>query len=139
MSTGKVVLNVSQLELGMFVSELDRPWLGTPFLFQGFRIQNIEELERLKTVCGSVYVDIEKSITVNSTTSSKLARTRHVHTLAPGRFRGRDTLAVRIPRGTQQLTMQSPPLLTASESSMASTEASSRRVAEAPGFSKGSD
>ena len=40
----------------MFVSELDRPWLGTPFLFQGFEIQSDEELAQLRALCQHVYV-----------------------------------------------------------------------------------
>ncbi len=40
----------------MFVTELDRPWLGTPFLFQGFEIQTDEELEQLRALCQHVYV-----------------------------------------------------------------------------------
>jgi putative nucleotidyltransferase with HDIG domain len=40
----------------MFVSELDRPWLGTPFMFQGFEIQTDEELGQLRAFCRHVYV-----------------------------------------------------------------------------------
>ena len=61
MAVGKIQVHVSQLKLGMFVSELDRPWLGTPFLFQGFRIQRIEEIDKLKQMCESVLIDLEKS------------------------------------------------------------------------------
>lgn len=45
----------------MYVAELDRPWLDTPFLFQGFRITNDQELKQLGEVCEFVYVDVEKS------------------------------------------------------------------------------
>lgn len=45
----------------MYVSELDRPWLDSPFLFQGFRITNVQELEQLGNTCKFVYVDTEKS------------------------------------------------------------------------------
>jgi putative nucleotidyltransferase with HDIG domain len=41
----------------MYVSELDRPWLETPFLFQGFQIRNQEEIEALQKHCQSVVVD----------------------------------------------------------------------------------
>ncbi len=40
----------------MFVTELDRSWLGTPFLFQGFEIQTDEELAQLRSLCQHVYV-----------------------------------------------------------------------------------
>ena len=82
MVTGKVQLHVSQLKLGMFVSELDRPWLGTQFLFQGFRIQSVQEIERLRTVCEHVYIDIEKSRTVGAATTRKTAPDRRIYTLA---------------------------------------------------------
>jgi putative nucleotidyltransferase with HDIG domain len=45
----------------MYVSELDRPWLDTPFLFQGFRITNQQEIEQIKGLCDFVFVDMEKS------------------------------------------------------------------------------
>lgn len=61
MATAKIQINVKQLKLGMFVAELDRPWLGTPFLFQGFRIRSIEEIEKLQSICDSVLIDLEKS------------------------------------------------------------------------------
>jgi hypothetical protein len=35
---------VADLELGLFVSELDRAWIGTPFLLQGFLLDNDADL-----------------------------------------------------------------------------------------------
>lgn len=61
MAIGKIQINTNQLKLGMFVVELDRPWLGTPFLFQGFRIRSMEEIEKLRSLCDTVVIDIEKS------------------------------------------------------------------------------
>lgn len=49
------------LRLGMYVAELDRPWLGTPFLFQGFPITSERELEQLRECCEYVYIDVEQS------------------------------------------------------------------------------
>lgn len=48
---------VADLEIGMYVSELDRPWLETPFLFQGFYIRNQDEIVALRSHCKSVIVD----------------------------------------------------------------------------------
>jgi putative nucleotidyltransferase with HDIG domain len=59
---GKVLIAVGQLKIGMYVSELDRPWIGTPFLFQGFRINTLEEIDTLRQYCSGVYVDVEKSV-----------------------------------------------------------------------------
>lgn len=53
---------VNDLQLGMFVAELDRPWLDSPFLFQGFIIEGDEELDTLREVCDFVYVDSRRSL-----------------------------------------------------------------------------
>jgi putative nucleotidyltransferase with HDIG domain len=55
----KKKLEVQELRIGMYVSELDRPWLGTPFLFQGFEIRTEEELAQLRRICRFVYIDTE--------------------------------------------------------------------------------
>ena len=52
---------VWDLELGLFVSELDRPWLDTPFLLQGFLLDNDADLESLRNHCKYVYVDLKLS------------------------------------------------------------------------------
>ena len=65
MATRTVLIGISQLKIGMYVAALDRPWLGTPFLFQGFRVRTIEEIQFLKGYCESVYIDIEKSIVLD--------------------------------------------------------------------------
>lgn len=52
---------VRELRIGMYVVELDRPWLETPFLVQGFVIKSIEELEILSDTCAYVYVDTGRS------------------------------------------------------------------------------
>ena len=45
----KIKLETHNIKKGMYVSELDRPWSDTPFLFQGFRITNDLEIEKLNT------------------------------------------------------------------------------------------
>ncbi len=32
----------------MFIAELDRPWLDTPFLIQGFVIESQEQIQELQ-------------------------------------------------------------------------------------------
>jgi HD-GYP domain-containing protein (c-di-GMP phosphodiesterase class II) len=39
---------------------LDRPWLETPFVFQGFEIQDRFEIEQLQAYCSQVYVDVDR-------------------------------------------------------------------------------
>ncbi|NIR59448.1 MAG: HD-GYP domain-containing protein [Gammaproteobacteria bacterium] len=53
-------VSTDDLRLGMYVSELDRPWLETPFLFQGFTVINEEELADLRKHCHYVYIDPER-------------------------------------------------------------------------------
>ena len=50
----------NQLELGMYVAELDRPWLETRFMFQGFRIDSIETLRAVQDACEYACVETEK-------------------------------------------------------------------------------
>ncbi|MGE0876188.1 MAG: HD-GYP domain-containing protein [Burkholderiales bacterium] len=52
---------VDQLEFGLYVAELDRPWTETPFVFQGFRLEREEQLAALRKYCKFVYVDPERS------------------------------------------------------------------------------
>ncbi|MEZ5505987.1 MAG: DUF3391 domain-containing protein [Gammaproteobacteria bacterium] len=56
-----VKVPAAQLELGMHVAKLDRPWLETPFLFQGFPIHKQEDLDTLRNICEYVYVDVLKT------------------------------------------------------------------------------
>ena len=56
----KKLVAVGDLQLGMYVIELDRPWLGTPFDFQGFPLTSREQIEQLKEYCKIVYVDPER-------------------------------------------------------------------------------
>ena len=53
---------IGDLRRGMFVAELDRPWLGTPFLLQGFLIDDDEQIVELAKVCQFVYVDRTRSV-----------------------------------------------------------------------------
>ncbi len=50
---------VDRLEIGMYVAQLDRPWLETPFLFQGFYIRDDDELAELRSHCEHVYVSCD--------------------------------------------------------------------------------
>ncbi len=57
-----VKIYTPDLEVGMHVSSLDRPWLETPFALQGFRLRNQDEIEQLRGFCKFVYVDCIKSV-----------------------------------------------------------------------------
>lgn len=47
----------SELLLGMCVVDLDRPWLETPFLFQGFYLQTEQDIKTVQEYCRYVYID----------------------------------------------------------------------------------
>ena len=59
--SGSVKVDVADLKIGMYVNELDIPWLESPFLFQGFPLNNEEEIEEVRKVCQYVYIDPEQS------------------------------------------------------------------------------
>jgi len=48
---------VADLQFGMYVYELDRPWTDTPFVFQGFAIRTQQQLDVLQKYCKHVFVD----------------------------------------------------------------------------------
>lgn len=54
-------LPVGCLRPGLYVAALDRPWLDTPFLFQGFAIRETGEVHTLGHYCDFVYVDADQS------------------------------------------------------------------------------
>ena len=61
----------------MYVSELDRPWLETPFLFQGFYIRTESEIQELRRFCNVVEIDIEQSdASLQRTLTTKATATR---------------------------------------------------------------
>ena len=56
-----IEVTVNDLQLGMYVSDLDRPWLETPYPIQGVLIQSQKDIDVLKRYCTHVYVDIDRS------------------------------------------------------------------------------
>jgi len=51
----------TELKVGMFVADLDRPWVDTPFLLQGFLIEDEEQIRELMRHCQFVMVDRTRS------------------------------------------------------------------------------
>lgn len=58
----KELIAATDARLGMFVVELDRPWVGTPFLLQGFLIDDDRTLEQLRECCRFIYIDRSRSV-----------------------------------------------------------------------------
>jgi putative nucleotidyltransferase with HDIG domain len=54
-------VDTDKLAEGHYVSKLDRPWVETPFFFQGFEIREADEIETLRSYCRFVWVDAERS------------------------------------------------------------------------------
>lgn len=61
MSLKEVKVRIADLEKGMYVSRLDRPWLETPYLIQGFELKTQDDIDELLKHCDYVFVDVELS------------------------------------------------------------------------------
>ncbi len=55
-------LPVSGLKVGMYVRELDRPWLETPFILQGFPIRSVDDIEEIAKHCEWVVVEVGEEV-----------------------------------------------------------------------------
>jgi len=56
-----ITLESHRLCRGLFVSALDRPWVETDFLYQGFLVETEEDLDTLQKICRWVIVDLARS------------------------------------------------------------------------------
>ena len=54
-------IEAQDLKVGMYVARLDRDWLDSPFLFQGFPLENQDLIDEVRAVCAYVFVDAERS------------------------------------------------------------------------------
>lgn len=61
MLLNRVKVETTNVEQGMYVSQLDRPWLETPFFFQAFEVSKDDEIALLRKFCKHVYVDATRS------------------------------------------------------------------------------
>ena len=55
-------IDVAELQLGMFVCRLDRPWEETPFPLQGITLDRLEDIETLQRLCREVYIDARQRV-----------------------------------------------------------------------------
>ncbi|NOS90236.1 MAG: HD-GYP domain-containing protein [Methylococcaceae bacterium] len=53
-------INVEDLQVGMYVSQLDKPWLESNFIYQGFELKNQADINAVKQQCRFVYIDRKK-------------------------------------------------------------------------------
>ena len=54
-------VSTTELKVGMFVADLDRPWVDTPFLLQGFVIEDERQIAELRSHCNYVIIDRARS------------------------------------------------------------------------------
>ncbi len=52
-----IKIHISELKIGMFVSKLDRPWLETPFLMQGFVVESLDDIDAVAEYAQHVWID----------------------------------------------------------------------------------
>ena len=53
-------VDVTDLQVGMFVCRLDRPWQETPFPLQGVELASNEDIDTLRRLCRVAYVDARR-------------------------------------------------------------------------------
>ncbi len=71
------------ISIGMYVSGLDRPWIETDFLLEGFYVETINDISKLQKICSFVYIDIEltkERISIEVTEPSLLAKIKTIAT-----------------------------------------------------------
>ncbi|MFQ5470239.1 MAG: HD-GYP domain-containing protein [Gammaproteobacteria bacterium] len=52
-------INLEDLQIGMYVCQLDRSWLETPFLLEGVWLRSQSDIDEIKRHCEYVYIDTE--------------------------------------------------------------------------------
>ncbi len=60
MQRNEVKTSIDGLEIGMFVSRLERPWIETPFTADGMLIHSHADIEKLRKYAAFVYVDVDE-------------------------------------------------------------------------------
>lgn len=71
----QIKVDASNIQMGMYISALDRPWEESPFLLQGFVVSSPKVLAKLQTLCSYVYVDSNQSIDMEEATKERTAPT----------------------------------------------------------------
>ncbi|MGZ3159150.1 MAG: DUF3391 domain-containing protein, partial [Burkholderiaceae bacterium] len=56
-------ISVNDVRIGMFIAELDRPWMETPFMLQGFLLKEAAHLQMLRDFVSEVMIDPTRSAT----------------------------------------------------------------------------
>lgn len=67
-----IKVHVRDLVLGMFIIELDRPWRDTPFPINGFHLRKFDQVQTLRSLCETVFIDPSKGASPRSREPTKL-------------------------------------------------------------------
>lgn len=59
-------MEVADLQIGMFVCRLDRPWEETPFPLQGVELVSPQDIAAMRRLCHVVYVDARRLVAQDS-------------------------------------------------------------------------
>lgn len=57
----RIKIDTANIALGMYVAQLDRSWLETPFIKRGFQIESDNDIDLLRKFCKHIYVDASQS------------------------------------------------------------------------------
>jgi HD-GYP domain-containing protein (c-di-GMP phosphodiesterase class II) len=57
-----VLVSIEELRLGMFITELDRPWTQSPFMLQGFLLKEPLDLQTLQSLVKEIVIDPTRSV-----------------------------------------------------------------------------
>lgn len=74
----KIKVPTGHLRIGMYVCELDRPWLDTEFLFQGFELKTERDIDEIAKRCEYVYIDMVRTKTVEIAIHSNPQKVVHI-------------------------------------------------------------
>jgi len=62
----------TEVTIGMYVAALDRPWVESPFAFQGFTIKSQSDIDLIQRSCEYVYVDVSQGVCPSEIDSCKI-------------------------------------------------------------------
>jgi len=61
----EVKIKLEGLQIGMYVSKIDRPWMDIPIQLEGMLINSNEQIDMIRTYCEHVYIDTNKGRTAS--------------------------------------------------------------------------
>src|SRR5690606_41074538 len=62
MKLQELKISPDQVQAGMYVCRLDRPWVEAPFPLQGFLVEAHDQVAWRRAHCGTVWIDVERGL-----------------------------------------------------------------------------